>query len=112
MARPSVAASDRLGRPLASRYTDAERGVIRSRAVAAKMTVSEYQRQATLRARVVVMQTPGPDFATAAELRRVGNNLNQLVASYHIGGEREPEELRRVCQKLERIFDVILAAGE
>jgi hypothetical protein len=74
------------------RLTAGERAVVRARAHAAGLTVSEFLRRAALGKRV--RARPGQVRRDAVyQLSKVGNNLNQLARAANTAGQVRAEEL-------------------
>lgn len=85
------------------RVTPEERVKIERRALGSCRTISRYLRDCALGKEIVVV--PGAD-SVAEELRRIGNNLNQIARAVNSGGvhavdlSETAEGVRRVWQSL------------
>ena len=92
---------------LSFRVTPEEKEKIVEKAFSSYREPSMYLRDCALNKRIVVV--PGAD-AVAAELRRIGNNLNQLTREVHAGFVSEinltetREELKAVWQSLNALL--------
>ena len=95
------------------RVTPAERDLIERKALGSDRTVSRYLRDCALGKEIVVV--PGID-AAAEEMRRIGNNLNQLTRYFHMGGLKSQamtDELTRCINEIMKMRkDVMEMAGE
>jgi hypothetical protein len=107
MTPPRNNTNARRTRRLIVRLSDEDLAAIRTNAREASVSVSEYVRRVAVEGRIVRMQESGYGMALASQLKRVGNNLNQLMPIAHLNGELPPE-LAAVCRQLEAIFDRIL----
>ena len=92
---------------LSFRVTPEEKKKIVEKAFTSYREPSMYLRDCALNKRIVVV--PGAD-AVAVELRRIGNNLNQLTREVHAGFVSEinltetREELKTVWQSLNALL--------
>ena len=92
---------------LSFRVTPEEKQKIVEKAFSSYREPSMYLRDCALNKRIVVV--PGAD-AVAIELRRIGNNLNQLTREVHTGFVSEinltetREELKSVWQSLNALL--------
>ena len=88
---------------LSCRVTPEQRKIIEEKAYSSYMTQSMYLRDCALEKKIVVIK--GVD-ELASELRKIGNNLNQLTRAVNSGGIDEVdlsatrEELKRIWQSL------------
>jgi hypothetical protein len=105
MARPRKDDDARLTETIAFRVTPAERLQLEADALAAGLnSAPEYARRKALRrGPVIVRQHRTLDHAVFDELRRIGNNLNQLARIANQTG-RIPSRLEGVCAVLEQIL--------
>ena len=103
--RRALPEAERLTRTVCTRVTDAEYDAIRGRAAEHGTTMSEYGRAALL-GKTVRGQV---NRSAAYELRRIGNNLNQMAhianATYRLASEAE---IRRRLDSLDRVLEVLL----
>ena len=81
------------------------------RANKANMTLTDFTRAAALNRSVKVYESTAPDFMTRHELRRIGNNINQVVHLMHIGKVASAHDLIPHLDKLDQLFDLWLANG-
>jgi len=107
MARPRKENPDRKSRVLRSRATESEFAAASAKAAKAGLDISEYIRRMALHGRVEARRTDPVSFELITELKRVGNNLNQIA--YHANihdGEISPE-LNHTLAELAGLFDKI-----
>lgn len=107
MARPRKSDADALTRRLIVRLSDDDRAAIRANARKAGLRVSEYVRRVAVAGHIVNVQQSVYGIAVAAQLRKIGINLNQLMPIAHVNGEI-PHELNSVWRKLEALLDRII----
>ncbi len=95
MARPTKADKDRFSHRLpAIRCTESDIRVIKQKAEKSNSSLSEYIRQMALDGEIIVQQG-NDNFPLLQELKRSGNNLNQVSRWFNEQGV-EPIELREV----------------
>ena len=83
------------------RVTPAERMKIERKALGSYRTVSRYLRDCALGKEIVVI--PGAD-ALADELRRMGNNLNQIARAVNSGYAGQTVDLTETQEGVKRIW--------
>ena len=118
MARPRTADSDRRSEKVGLRFRRGEHTALVSAAGRSGVQVVEYVRSAALEAAGRTSAAPpGPPLAVlieerarvCRELRRIGANLNQIVAAMHVGKAVVPSELATAIEELrhqlEKAFD-------
>ena len=92
---------------ISTRVTPQQRGIIEEKAYSSYRTPSMYLRDCALEKKIVVIK--GVD-ELAAELRKIGNNLNQLTRAVNSGCIDEVdlsatrEELKRIWQSLNSLI--------
>ena len=95
--RPALPKGQRRSHRLWLRLTEAEQATIRANAQAAGLPLAEYLRRAAtgrvIRARV--------DGEVCSQLRRIGNNLNQVARALNSGMAVDSGEVRRVLQHVD-----------
>lgn len=111
MARPPKAPQDRRTEQVKIVLSPTELARVKAKADRAENTVTAFVRAAALGKPVKVEQTSAPDFMTRNELRRIGVNLNQIAHALNSGRGHAPDELRRLCAKLDQLFDRWLDHG-
>lgn len=105
MARPRKSTTEKLSSWLPHvRCTPLDKERVEAAAKFAGMTTSDYVRHQAVNGQVVVEQTTRLDPDVMLELRRIGNNLNQLVRKFH-ETDVVPIELQRLYNKLQLVFD-------
>lgn len=77
--------------------------IIRSKAAEAGVSVSAYIRTMCVDG-TVTARMPMADLDLIIQLRRIGNNLNQLTKHTHARGGENPAQLVSVLSELERIL--------
>ena len=105
MARPTKAPQERRSEQVNIGLSPVELARVRDRAGKVKTTVTDFMRQAALDKPLRVEETQAVDFKTRHELRRIGNNLNQIAHALHTGQGYAPQELTALCEKLDTLFD-------
>ena len=109
MARPRTADSDRRTAKVGLRFRASEHAALVSAAGRSGVQVVEYVRSAALEAAGrTSVAPPGPPLAVLIEeqtlvrreLRRIGVNLNQIVAAMHAGQAVVPSELATTIEEL------------
>lgn len=134
MARPrAVAAAENRTRRLILRLTEGEAQALATAAEQAQRSVSAWVRELIRDAvaaqsptlppvaseaeggapeapsgRPAIRALPGPAFAVADQLRRIGININQHMVLAHVRGD-PPPGLYRIYTKLDTVLDRILA---
>lgn len=104
MARPKKAANDRLTAFIPpTRCTESDKAVIVARAKKAGLPVSTFVRMMAMNGKVLVKESK-TDFALIYELRKIGNNLNQLTHLAHSTGKFS-NELEAVYHRLNDFLD-------
>ncbi|MCB0539843.1 MAG: plasmid mobilization relaxosome protein MobC [Bacteroidetes bacterium] len=107
MARPQKKEIDKRTHRLPHvRCTENEGEIIRQKALASGMSVSDYIRHFALQGGVVSMNdntNQGFDDNLVQQLYRIGNNLNQLTKKYHSTGV-EPVTLRQLFPVLKNVL--------
>ena len=88
------------------RCTVEEKQLIRTKAKQAGMSLSAYIRAVSLGENIIIQET-NADFETVRQLRKIGNNLNQLTKHYHSTGTK-PYQLDAILSKLETLFDAMI----
>ncbi len=86
-----------------TRVTSAELATIKKKAANSNLSVSEYQRQALIKAAVIVRE-PLADVQLVSQLSSIGNNLNQLVRNEHIHGKADTVYMRQILKALDTII--------
>ena len=76
--RPTISTTERRSELVKFRATPEEDAAITGRAAEANLTVSEYCRAAALGLPIIVHRDATP-MEVIAQLRRIGNNLNQVL---------------------------------
>jgi mobilization protein NikA len=89
------------------RLTKAERALVEQRASAAGLTLSAWAARMLSGGRVSVAVTPSPALhpALVAELKRIGNNVNQIAASLN-SGRHVP--VRNIALGLQEVLQAII----
>lgn len=108
MARPTKDIQDKLSKSLPSvRCTEADFKAIHSNAKNYGKSVSEYMRHMAVHGKVTIQKSKA-DFELLQELKRSGNNLNQLTKLYHSTGSAPIFELQEALelhhQVLKKVF--------
>lgn len=88
--------------------TQAEFEQLRSRADAVGLRLVAYGRALLLRERAVLAaaeRRSGPERLVQAQLRRVGNNLNQLVRHLHMTKEPVPSDLETLLRDIREALE-------
>ena len=106
MARPKKDDRDKLSKTLPpARCSEADHRAIEARAKEASLSMSEYIRDAALGQKIIV-RNANANFELVQELKRSGNNLNQLAKIYH-STKREPFELREALNRHNKVLNKI-----
>ena len=89
------------------RLTKAERRLVEQRALAAGLTVSAWSAHMLSTGRVSVEVTPSPALhpSLVAELKRIGNNVNQIAASLNAGRH---VSVRNIALGLQEVLHCII----
>lgn len=112
MPRPQVSPDNRRSEIVKFRCSPTEFNRIASKADMAGVNVSEFVRASALAKKITIHASTAPDFTTRNELRRIGNNLNQLAKAMnvqaaqsggHSGGAASPA-LLSIMAKLDHLF--------
>ena len=111
MARPAKTPTEKRSQQLNISLSPVELAQVKGKADTAHTSLTEFVRAAALSKPVTVKQTTAPDFMTRNELRRIGVNLNQIAHTLNAGLGYTPDELMRVCHKLDHLFDQWLEHG-
>jgi len=96
-------ADDRKSHRVTTRYTQAERERLLLKAAKAGMSESAYVRAASLGRKVEAREQTDPDFELVNQLRKIGNNLNQIA---HIANrnKRVPAGLPELMDELTTVL--------
>lgn len=105
MARPKADPSIARTEHVSVRLSPLELAQLKDKAAQSKRPMTDFVRAAALGKRVTITESTAPDFAIRHELRRIGVNMNQIAHSLNAGLGYVPDELRAVCEKLDRLFD-------
>lgn len=108
MEKINRSATAKRSRNVSFRLTEAEFEQLRIEAEKIGLSVNELSRSfaRTPKGRITVNVGKKVDAAYLAQLKKIGNNLNQMVKNSHIFG-RPSEKLEQVCDEvLEIIFSV------
>lgn len=109
MARPKKEDSEKLTKSLPPvRCSENDYRAIDARAKQVSLSMSEFIREAALGHKIIVRQS-NTNFDLVQELKRSGNNLNQLAKLYH-STNKEPFELREALSRHERVLHKIFEA--
>jgi len=84
--------------------TPSDRATIQTLATTQDLTLSSYLRSMAINGRVIPRDEV---VASRIELRRVGNNLNQLVRALHQGDRSVVVELPDVLKELQRALNAL-----
>jgi len=82
---------------------------LKEKAATANTNVTAFIRASALDQPITVVQSTAPDFLTRNELRAIGTNLNQIAKALNAKQEALPASLVKVCDKLDRLFDMWLS---
>lgn len=114
MPRPKKQPDDVREKHMGFRATEQQRLVIRAKAAAANLTVSDYLLRSALHARVVARQEAANGDRLPPELHReiraIGVNVNQWVKLAHFEGVTVPPDIADLHEKLDLILDRDAAA--
>jgi len=77
--------------------------IVQSKAAEAGVSVSAYVRTMCVDG-TVIARMPKTDLDLIIQLRRIGNNLNQLTKRTHARGGENPAQLVSVLSDLERVL--------
>jgi hypothetical protein len=104
MPRPRKNRTALASRLVVFRLTEAEYGQLEAIAARAGLRVNELARRITRRGRnrVTVQVTRRHDPAFIAQLRAIGNNLNQLTFRSHLTGEISPK-VESLCDEIRQM---------
>ncbi len=109
MARPKKQKQEKLDKVLPIRCTQTDYTTLRTRAEKAGLSLSSFVRDAALHSKIIVKQS-AVDFSLIQELKRSGNNLNQIAMHYNATGFVAPPEFDRVISLHDEILNKILNA--
>lgn len=110
MARPKKDPTERRTEQVNLRLSPIEAARLQDKADAAQTNLTAFVRAAALGKPVTVRQAAS-DFETRQELRRIGVNLNQIAKALNARQEALPASLVSCCEKLDALFDRMLADG-
>jgi hypothetical protein len=108
MPRPKKDTADRRTEVVNIRYTKAQRLALESQAIAAGLSTSEFVRRMSLEGKVIIVQSRRLHHDVFVELKRIGNNINQLAHKFNQSGNPSPriEHTREILEQiLLREFD-------
>ncbi len=109
MARPKKQQHEKLDKVLPIRCTATDYKTLRARSEKAGLSLSTFVRDAALHSKIIVKQSP-IDFSLLQELKRSGNNLNQIAMHYNATGYVTPPEFDKVISLHDDILTKILNA--
>lgn len=96
-------------RRLICRVSEKEYERVDKLAEKSKLNKSEFMRKSILRKKIIVIEDIKD---LAIELRRIGNNLNQLTRAVNAGEVKDITELKEIKEKLNITFDEVIRALE
>ena len=103
-----MAENRRRSETLTVRLTKAEKAAIVAKSKRAKMTLTEYLLAVSRDTKIVLP----PDIAPIIlELKRIGNNLNQIAAKVN-SGVTYVENLTEIIENQNKIYDLLLKLTE
>ena len=103
-----MAENRRRSETLTVRLTKAEKAAIIAKSKRAKMTLTEYLLAVSRDTKIVLP----PDIAPIIlELKRIGNNLNQIAAKVN-SGVTYVENLTEIIENQNKIYDLLLKITE
>ena len=111
MARPKSDPTNRRTAQLNLRLSPVELAALQSKAEAAGTNLTAFTRAAALSRKLPAAPVSSVDFETRQELRRIGVNLNQIAKAMNARSEALPASLVAACEKLDALFDRIMADG-
>lgn len=111
MARPKKAPTERRTEQVSLRLSPVELARLQGKADQSRQSVTAFVRAAAMGKPVTVQQVQAGDFELRQELRRIGVNLNQIAKSLNARQQALPVSLVATCEKLDAIFDRMLADG-
>lgn len=103
-----MAENRRRSETLTVRLTKAEKAAIISKSKRAKMTLTEYLLAISKDAKIVLPPDTAP---IVLELKRIGNNLNQIAAKVN-SGATYVENLTEVIENQNKIYNLLLKLTE
>jgi hypothetical protein len=111
MGRPKKIDQEKLSKRLpAPRCTETELSIVQKRAEKAGLHISEYMRRMAIDGKLTIRNnTTSVSFSAIQELKKQGLNLNQMVKNMHIFSCVEQKALLQLKEKLDRIYDKVLA---
>jgi len=111
MARPKIDPTERRTAQVSVAVSPAEMAALQEKAARAGMNVTAFARAAALSRKLPTAPASSVDFETRQELRRIGVNLNQIAKALNARREALPASLVATCEKLDALFDRIMADG-
>lgn len=96
-------------RRLICRVSEKEYERVEKLAEKSKLNKSEFMRKSILKKKIIVIEDIKD---LAIELRRIGNNLNQLTRAVNAGEVKDTTELKEIKEKLNITFDEVIRALE
>jgi len=111
MARPKSDPAKRRSESVRVSLSPVEITQITDKAARANTNVTAFVRAAALGKSVSVTQSQAVDFETRQELRRIGQNLNQIAKALNAGRNELPASLELACTQLNHLFDQWLPHG-
>lgn len=103
-----MAENRRRSETLTIRLTKAEKAALTAKARKAKMTLTEYILAVSKDTKIVLPPDTTP---IVLELKRIGNNLNQIAAKVN-SGVTYVENLTEVIENQNKIYDLLLKLSE
>lgn len=103
-----MAENRRRNETLTIRLTKAEKAVLSAKARKAKMTLTEYILAASKDTKIVLPPDTAP---IVLELKRIGNNLNQIATKVN-SGVTYVENLKEVIENQNKIYDLLFNLTE
>lgn len=109
IARPQLSPAEKRSETLQIMVSPVERAKIEAKADQARLPMADYLRGVALKPKLKIIQGRQLDFEATDQLRRVGVLLNQIAKAMNAKQEALPSSLVDATEKLDAIFDVILA---
>ena len=109
MARPRKDPAAKRTETVRISLSPVEIATLKAKAERAQTNVTAFVRATALGTQIAVKPSAPADFELRQELRRIGVNLNQIAKALNAGREGMPSSLAACCEKLDAIFDRMLA---
>ncbi len=91
------------------RCSKEDKDIIKAKAFEAGLSLSEYVRRQSLDGKIIIRRSSQTlSFEMIHELKKIGNNINQIAKNMNIFGHPDTGDINRIKGKLDSILDNVI----